>query len=463
MNHIDNGLIGEVLAAVSGLRCEYAEARISIGTSTSIVLSGDQIDVLSSGEFFGGSVRVLKNGAWGFVSFNELKEIGEKARRAADIASRITGGEKSRVVASSPFEKTFSTPMGKDTRGISIDEKFSLLKRYNDILKSSSLIQTSRALYRDTRSHSLYINSEGSRLLYDKSFCGVSLTSIARDGGSIQPFSDSFAGYGGFERAENLDARAETVVKTAVDLLKAESVPGGVYNIVIDPRLAGVFIHEAFGHLSEADFVYENEQMKKIMVMGKQVGPEDLNVIDDGSIPGLPGFIPADDEGIPSQKTYLIKNGVLSGRLHSRETAYKMNESPTGNARAISVASQPIVRMTNTYIENGNAGSGDMLNSLDDGLYVCDALGGQTNLEMFTFSAGYGMEIKNGKPGRMYKDVILSGNVFRTLGSIAMIGDDRAMFGGLGGCGKKGQSPLPVSFGGPHVLIRDVLIGGKQR
>jgi TldD protein len=89
-------------------------------------------------------------------------------------------------------------------------------------------------------------------------------------------------------------------------------------------------------------------------------------------------------------------------------------------------------------------------------------IGGQTNLEMFTFTAGYGYEVKNGKPGRMFRDIVLSGNVFQTLKEISMIGNDRKMYGGLGGCGKGGQVPLPVSFGGPHMLIKNVLIGGAQ-
>ena len=87
-------------------------------------------------------------------------------------------------------------------------------------------------------------------------------------------------------------------------------------------------------------------------------------------------------------------------------------------------------------------------------LYAVDVIGGQTT--------GYGYKIKNGKPGKMFRDVILSGNVFNTLKSISMIADDREMFGGLGGCGKGGQSPLPVSYGGPHILVKNVLIGGRK-
>ncbi len=123
---------------------------------------------------------------------------------------------------------------------------------------------------------------------------------------------------------------------------------------------------------------------------------------------------------------------------------------------------QPIVRMTNTYIENGAHGRDDLIEAAGDGVLAAGFIGGQTNLEMFTFTSGYGHEIRNGKLGPMYRNIELSGNVFTTLRNIEMIGNDRIMYGGLGGCGKGGQSPLPVSFGGPHLLIKDVLIGGSQ-
>ena len=115
--------------------------------------------------------------------------------------------------------------------------------------------------------------------------------------------------------------------------------------------LAGVFVHEAFGHLSESDFVYENDRMREIMTLGKQFGAKELNIVDSAADSGLRGSFKYDDEGTPSTNTYLIREGKLVGRLHSRETAAKMGEKPTGNARAINYRHPPIVRMTNTYIE----------------------------------------------------------------------------------------------------------------
>ncbi len=225
--------------------------------------------------------------------------------------------------------------------------------------------------------------------------------------------------------------------------------------------MSGVFAHEAFGHLSESDFLFENPNLKKIMKIGRRFGSEDLNIIDDPTLPNLAGSYMFDDECIPSTKTYLIKKGKLSGRLHSRETAAAMNEEPTGNARALNCGFQPIVRMSNTFIDNGKHSFNQMLENTDNGIYAKGSLGGMTNTEMFTFSSEEAFLIKNGKITLPLRDVILSGNVFETLKNIDMIGNDLKLHGGLGGCGKGGQSPLPVSDGGPHVRIKDVIIGGK--
>jgi len=447
---------------LKNMPCDYAEIRIASSVGTSIQLSGEKTDSFVSGESAAGSVRILKNGVWGFVAFNDLNELEKFASRGLRISAVIETTQKTEILKSTAINKSFKNPVKKNPADISLDEKFQLISSYNKILKSSNFIQTTRATYVDRQTNYVYLNSEGSSINYDKTYSGISLVSIAKDGTVIQPFHDSISGYGGYEIVENQEAMAEKVLKTAIDLLKAESVTGGTYNVIVDPKLAGVFIHEAFGHLSEADFIHENSKMKSIMKLGERFGPDGLNVTDDGTIENLSGYIPFDDEGILPQRTSLISEGILSGRLHSRETASVMGEETTGNARAISVMKQPIVRMTNTCIENGNYSKEEIFNTVKDGIYAVDVIGGQTNLEMFTFTSGYGYEIKNGKPGKMFKDIVLSGNVFSTLKNIAMIGNDKQMFGGLGGCGKGGQSPLPVSFGGPHMLIENVLIGGKQ-
>ena len=150
------------------------------------------------------------------------------------------------------------------------------------------------------------------------------------------------------------------------------------------------------------------------------------------------------------------------GRLHSRETAARMGEGPTGNARSVHFQHPPIVRMTNTYLDVGNAKFEDMIKDVELGVYAIDMVGGQTAMEMFTFSAAYGYMIRDGKVAELVRDVTLTGNVFETLMNIDMIGDDLDWTpNGPGGCGKGNQQPLRVGIGGPHIRIQNCIVGGE--
>ncbi len=244
----------------------------------------------------------------------------------------------------------------------------------------------------------------------------------------------------------------------------------GTYSVVLDPVLAGVFCHEAFGHLSESDHVYENDRLKEIMVLGRQFGQRHLNILDGAAVPGLRGSFKYDDEGVRAQKTYLIRDGVLVGRLHSRETAAKMGEQPTGNARALDYRFRPIVRMTNTYIEAGNLNFDKLIADIKEGVYARNWFGGTTSMEMFTFSAGEAYMIRNGRIAELVRPGKLTGNLFTTLKNIDALGNDMDVPSGGGpargwnqggGCGKMGQMPLPVSNGSPHIRIRECVVGER--
>ena len=223
----------------------------------------------------------------------------------------------------------------------------------------------------------------------------------------------------------------------------------------------GVFIHEAFGHLSEADHIYAEPRLQELMKPGRTFGGAHLNVKDGATVPvpTLRGSYLYDDEGVQGRETDLIRDGVLVGRLHSRETAAKLGESPTGNGRALNYRFPPIVRMTNTFIVPGQSSVEDLFTDIEDGLYVKNWYGGMTSMEMFMFSAGEAYRIRNGRVEELCRPVMLSGNVFSTLHNLDAVTNDLGMNEG-GGCGKAGQSPLPVSNGSPHIRIQKCLIGG---
>jgi TldD protein len=262
----------------------------------------------------------------------------------------------------------------------------------------------------------------------------------------------------------SIQAREElflSAARRAIALLHAPRVRGGTYPVVLDPRLAGVFVHETIGHLSEADFLSQSHEAGALMAPGRRIGTPELNVGDDGSATGRRGTLPYDDEGTPTQNTLLVQNGVLVGRLHSRETAARMGEQPTGNARALSFRHPPIVRLSNTYIASGKGTFEDLIRDVKLGIYACDALGGRAHLEDYSFTSGYAHMIRDGKVAEIVKPVTLAGKLFETLDRIDRIAGDFRWNEMGGGCGKGGQVPLPVGEGSPHIRIRDSRVGGE--
>jgi len=439
---------------------DYYEIHLQTTRTHALVYANGTMEHLQTGVTRSGNIRVLYRGGWGFVSFQgeDYPRYAREAFASARLASQFQT-ERREVVRRPPVQDTVVTPQQIPVEGYSLEDKVALVRGYHDLLIHPSISRQS-VTYRDTSVEMEFANSEGSHLRQQKTFTGVAMSVTARDGVLLQRASESVGQYGGMELVLGLEERAETIKKRALDLLKAPPVEAGVYTVVLDPRLAGVFAHEAFGHLSEADFLAENPDMLEVMQEGRRFGPEFLSIVDDGSLPGLAGYTPYDDEGIPGRQTYLLRQGVLVGRLHSRETAWKMGSGPTGNARAISPRYQPIVRMTNTYIEPHETPFEAMIEGIEDGIYACDYLGGMTNLEMFTFSAAHAYRIRRGRVAELVRDVVLTGNVFHTLQHIQAVGDTLEHHGGLGGCGKGGQNGLPVSTGGPHILVTDVKVGG---
>jgi TldD protein len=363
-----------------------------------------------------------------------------------------------------PVQDIVRVSFKKDPRKVPLQEKQALLQEYNDILlKYSDKIVSTQAQYADSFKEVTFANSEGSHIVEERPEVRLQLVATAREGdANIQA---AYAGIGraaGFEIVEDFEERAEMAAQRALDLLGAKPVKGGTYTTILNPMLTGVFIHEAFGHLCEADFIFKNPRLQEVLRLGRKFGVDELNVVEDGYLPGLRGNSKYDDEGTLRRRTHLIKDGVLHGFIHSRETAARMGAEPTGNARAISYRFEPIVRMRNTYVDRGSADFEQMLSGIDHGIYACDHFGGNTGFEQFTFSAAYAYEIVNGQIGDMLRDVVLTGNVFETLRNVDMIGDDLEIIGGgSGGCGKGGQSPLSVTFGGPHMRIQDLTIGGR--
>jgi TldD protein len=445
--------------ALDASRADYTEIRIETRRTTKVIYHGRRLETVDTTLNEGGIVRSLvRSGGWGVATFNTLDSLEERVEQAYQSA-RLVQGEEVRLAEVPPVHDEMRITLAEDFRQVPLKAKQELIASYNDILLSFPRVVDSEATYADQFSTVTYANSEGSYIVEERPMVLTALVATARDGNKVERAHDGLGVPAGYERVQGLEEMAREVGQRAVDLLSAETVVGGMYPVICDPKLAGVFIHEAFGHLSEADFVYSNPQAQEMMVLGRTFGRPNLNIVDDGSLSGLRGSHRYDDEGVATGRTYLVREGKLVGRLHSRETAAKMGETVTGNARATGYRYPPIVRMTNTFVEAGDATLEDMLADIKLGVYACDAFGGQTMLENFSFSAGYAYMIRDGQIAEMVKDVALSGNLFATLNSIDAIADD-LVFGESGTCGK-GQGGLPVSTGAPHIRIQDVVMGGR--
>jgi len=448
-----------LFSALKGRQADYIEIRLENSNSSRLVYRGERLEEAGRSSSTGGNVRALVKGGWGFVSFNSLDNLGDHVAIAVEQARQV-GREESKFSQVAAIDDRVEAAYGKNPLDIPLSTKKAILDEYNKLMLGTSGVQTTSIGYTDSRKTVTLANTDGAFIGQSRIDVNLRLSAIASSDGDVQQVGVSIGSKGDFSVVENLHDRVKEIAKRAVALLSAPQVQGGNYTVVLDPVLAGVFVHEAFGHLSEADHIYENQQLREIMVLGKRFGGKHLNIVDGAAVPGLRGSYKYDDEGTPATKTYLIKEGVLNSRLHSRETAAKMNEKPTGNARAINYQYPPIVRMTNTYIEPGNTTFEDMIGDIKEGMYAREWYGGTTSLEMFTFSAGEAYMIRNGRIAEMVKPVVLTGNVFSTLDNIDAIGNDLDMNQG-GGCGKAGQSPLPVSNGSPHIRIRSCLVGGK--
>jgi len=459
LSAMNDNLRDLITDALKGHDAQYIELRVDENESTHIRYRGRELEEVNRTTSGGGCVRALAGGGWGFVSFNSLENLKEKVKVALRNA-RLVGGEPVTLAPVAPVVIKVHREVKKDPSKISLQDKKALLDQYVEEIWSVPGISSSSVGYGDAYRKRVFASSEGSYIEQEKLDVILRLNAIAREGSEVQQAGVSLGSAGDFSEMEGLHQQAKQVAQRAVELLKAPQVKGGEYTVVLEPVLAGVFIHEAFGHLSEADHVYEDERMKEIMVLGKRFGGKHLNVVDGAAVPGLRGSYAYDDEGVPSTRSYLIKEGVLVGRLHSRETAAKMGEPPTGNARAIGPQFPPIVRMTNTYIEGGDATAEEIIADVKDGLYVGNWYGGMTSMEQFTFSAGEASVIRNGRIEELRRPVLLTGNLFTTLESLDAVANDLSMNQG-GGCGKGGQSPLPVSNGSPHIRIQRCLIGGS--
>jgi len=312
--------------------------------------------------------------------------------------------------------------------------------------------------YLDSAGTSYFVNSEGTWIEQDKLYVWSRLTASAKQKG-VFTFSreeiGSTAGYEVFD-TETPEMIGDRVAKRAVEQLEAKPPRGGASPVVLGPNVVGVFVHEAFGHLAEADLALSGGVLMNNI--GKKTASDVVTFYDDGPINGAFGSFKYDDEGVPAQKTLLIKDGVVAGLMHNRETAAKFNAAPTGNARAEDFRVEPIIRMRNTFMAPKDHSLEELIEGVRKGYYFKSFRGGQANIDG-TFQVGIqeAYEIVNGEIGAPVRNASISGNTLETLFKVDAAGKDFRLWPGR--CGK-GQTVF-ICDGGPHIRVKEVTVGGS--
>lgn len=447
-----------LIEAVRSIKVDYAEIRAEESSSTRISFRGPDPELIAEPKALGFFVRVLQNGSWGITTFSDLEKLSEKIDQAKTFAELQGKGSVIRA-ENEPVEAELQQVVKKDFRTTPLREKVALAKGYNDLLlKGAPGIQTSNIIYADTYQTKFFINSKGSRILQTRPYIRLSYMAVGREGDVIETFRGSAGHVGGYEVVEGLDEKMLEVSKEAAALTRVPKVKSDTYTVILDPLMAGTFAHEAFGHLSEADHQYENPKLLEQMKIGRKLGSDKVTIVDDPQIPGGWGNYTYDDEGMEGKRVNLMTEGVITGRLHSLETAGKLGEQPNGHARADGFSNKPIIRMSNTFFAPGTDELNDLISSTKKGILAVSWLGGMTAMESFTFTAMYGVMIEDGKLTTKVRGVKLMGNVFETLKNIDGVSSDFAHDQGT--CGKEGQH-MPVGSGGGYVRINKVVVGGE--
>ena len=335
--------------------------------------------------------------------------------------------------------------------------KLAVAEQYADCLKACEKIPRWKVYYVDNHTRKHIVSSKGCDVTFDTQNCCVAPRYVLMK--DEKPFYGRKDIYRmKFEELKGHEKELEELIREDLDYNEnAVPVEPGEYTCIFSPAVTGVFAHESFGHKSEADFMVGDENMKREWAIGTRVGAELLNIVDTGMEEGS-GYVPFDDEGTRAKKTYLIRDGILSGRLHSAMTAAALKEELTGNARAVSFQFEPIVRMTATYVEPGKSTKEELIAGVKKGIYISDYNHG-SGMSTFTIAPNKAYMIRDGHLAEPGKSSVITGNVMHTLHEIDGLSAEFELCSfALGGCGKMEQFPLRVGMGGPYMRVNHLTV-----
>jgi len=414
----------------------------------------------------GVGVRAISGEKTGFSYCDDLQSnaITQAVKNARAIARQGQNGGLQIALNTQTFKSLYTG--SNPVEGRSADQKVELLKQLDAYTRALDdrieqvIISLSGGI-----DHILIAATDNTLATDIRPMVRLNVTVLMHQNGRREQGSSGGGGrrsYDLFFDTELAYEFARDAVRQATVNLEAIAAPAGSMAVVLGPGWPGVLLHEAVGHGLEGDFNRKGTSAFSNRI-GEQVASSLCTVVDDGTLEDRRGSLSIDDEGVPAQCTTLIENGILKGYMQDKMNACLMGTQSTSNGRRESFAHLPMPRMTNTYMLDGKSDPGEILASVDKGLYAVNFGGGQVDITSgrFVFSLSEAYLIENGKIGAPVKGATLIGSGPDIMGKISMVGNDLALDQGVGVCGKEGQS-VPVGVGQPSLKIDEITVGGTD-
>ncbi len=460
---LDEGHLNKTLRSMMRGGVDYADLYFQVSRQESWTVEDRIIREGSFSMDQGVGVRAVSGEKTGFAYSDELllPALEQAAGAARAIARK--GGEKA-LQAWKRTESSLLYPVTDPTTSITDEQKTTMLAEIEQATRDlDSRVEQVIVGLSSSQDLVLVAASDGTLASDVRPLIRLNVSVILEQDGRRE---QGYAGGGArsdlhyFLSGELPIEYAREAVRQAIVQLEASAAPAGMMPVVLGPGWPGILLHEAVGHGLEGDFNRKGTSAFSGKV-GQQVAATECTIVDDGTLPNRRGSLSVDDEGTPGQYNVLVENGVLKGYMQDKLNARLMGVEPTGNGRRESYAHMPMPRMTNTYMLAGPHEPGDIIASVDKGIYAPNFGGGQVDITSgkFVFSASEAYLIENGKITTPVKGAMLIGDGPEALSRISMIGNDLKLDSGVGTCGKEGQS-VPVGVGQPTLKIDELTVGG---
>ncbi|PRQ04408.1 protease TldD [Enhygromyxa salina] len=461
---ISRELAAQVLARALGRGGDFADLFFEYRRSASISMEDGRVRSVGGSVDMGVGIRVVEGQGVGYAYAESLEPSAmfEAAQTASQIAQ--AGAEVGPIKVRRRRTKD-TYPVGDEVVDIEGKARVALLRRADKAARAVSpkIVRVDASLVA-VHKEILVVSSRGDMVYDFQPMCRMSVSAVARDKARTESGSSSGGGRMGPEYFELVSPEDHGREASRVALLNLDSreAPAGTLPVVLAPGDSGILLHEAVGHGLEADF-NRKRTSNYCDRIGQAVASELVTVVDDPAIARSRGSLNVDDEGVLPKVHRLIEGGKLRGYLHDRISAEWFRTKPTGSGRRQSFRHEPMPRMTNTFMEEGEDAPEDIIKSVKRGVYAKKFSGGQVNISNgdFVFSLTEGYLIENGKLTAPLKGVNLIGNGPEALATVSMVGHDFELSDGMWTCGKDGQS-VPVGVGMPTVKLDSLTVGGSS-